>query len=128
MSKKRFIGGTDPEEAKKIEELEKELEAEVEKIDAAPVPSFEPAAEEPKEPAKPVEVPAVVDGVKMYLNVRKKPEVVANNQVGILAKGTKIMVINPNKEYSGSGESWFKIKFGKPVQEGYAMKKYIRIL
>lgn len=128
MSKKRFIGGTDPEEAKKIEELEKELTAEVEKIDAAPVPSFEPVEEPKAAPAKPVEVPAVVDGVKMNLNVRKKPEVAANNQVGILAKGTKIVVINPDKEYKGSDESWFKIKFGKPAQEGYAMKKYIRIL
>lgn len=75
-----------------------------------------------------VEKEAVIDGVDMSLNIRMAPEVKSNNQIGILRKGTKLIVMNPDKDIKGSGESWFQVKFGNPEQVGYAMKKYIRIL
>ena len=75
-----------------------------------------------------VEKEAEVYGVDMSLNIRMAPEVKANNQIGILRKGTKLIVMDPDKDIKGSGESWFKVRFGKPEQIGYAMKKYIKIL
>lgn len=76
------------------------------------------------------EVEAIVDGVDMSLNVRKEPKVEPNNQVGILGKGTKVIVMKPNEPVKSNGEFWHKIKFGdkEDKQVGYAMKKYIRIL
>lgn len=75
-----------------------------------------------------IQAPAVVDGVKRSLNVRKKPEVVPNNQIGILDKGTEVIVIDPGKKIEKNGITWVKIEFGNPAQVGYAMEKYIRIL
>lgn len=74
------------------------------------------------------EVPGVVDNVTKSLNVRKEPKVEPNNQVGILEKGTKVIVMKPKEPIEANGETWFKISFGEPKQEGYAMKKYIRVL
>lgn len=74
------------------------------------------------------EVPGVVDNVTKSLNVRKEPKVEPNNQVGILEKGTKVIVMKPKEPIEANGETWLKIRFGVPEQEGYAMKKYIRVL
>ena len=50
------------------------------------------------------EVEAIVDGVDMSLNVRKEPKVEPNNQVGILGKGTKVIVMKPNEPVKSNGE------------------------
>lgn len=89
---------------------------------------------EAKKEKKEVEAEAVIVGVNMSLNIRKEPKVRANNQIAILGKGTKVIVMSPDKEYKGDGESWLKIKLKKDADDkdqdnvGYAMKKYIRIL
>lgn len=84
-----------------------------------------------------VEVEAIVDGVDMSLNIRMKPEVTPNNQIAILGKGTKLFVLDPKKEYEGSGEKWYKVRLSKannegdkidPTKNGYAMKKYIKLI
>ncbi|SFU33196.1 hypothetical protein [Butyrivibrio sp. INlla21] len=87
-----------------------------------------------EEPKKEDEVEAVVDGVKMNLNIRSKPKIEPNNQIAILGKGTKLIVMSPNKEFKGDGEKWYKVKLSKsaddkdPTNVGYAMKKYIKLL
>ena len=87
----------------------------------------EVVTEEPKEETV-TEVEAIVDGVDMYLNVRKTPEVKDDNKITMLKKGYKIIVVDAEKPISSKGDSWFKIKFGNPPQEGYAMKKYIKVI
>ncbi len=83
--------------------------------------------EEPKVTIE--EVDAVVDGVKMNLNIRRAPKVEPNNQIAIISKGTKLIVMSPSKPVKGDGETWYKVKLKKDDSEvGYAMKKYIRIL
>lgn len=74
-------------------------------------------------------VEGVVDGVDTHLNVRSTPEVKADNVVTMLKKGTKVKVIDPKKEITGSGEKWHKIRVFnvEPNITGYAMKKYIRV-
>lgn len=76
------------------------------------------------------EVDGVVDGVACHLNVRLTPEVKADNVLTYIKKGTKVRVVDPKKEISGSGEKWHKIIITnvEPHIHGYAMKKYIRIL
>ena len=81
-----------------------------------------------KEAAK--EVEAIVDGVEMALNIRKEPEVKPNNQIAVLKKGTKIIVVDPEKPVKSKGDEWYRIKIvdkDKPTS-GYAMKKYIKII
>lgn len=78
-----------------------------------------------------IEADAVVDGVKMNLNIRSNPKVEPNNQIAILGKGTKLIVMSPDKPVKSDGEIWYKVRLknGKDDQTvGYAMKKYIRIL
>jgi hypothetical protein len=79
------------------------------------------------------EVEAIVDGVQMALNIRKDPEIKSNNQIAILGKGTKIIVVDPDKTVKNKDGEWFKIRlFNKdkdePDANGYAMKKYIKII
>lgn len=78
-----------------------------------------------------IEADAVVDGVKMNLNIRSNPKVEPNNQIAILGKGTKLIVMNPDKPVKGDGETWYKVRLKNSKDDqtiGYAMKKYIRIL
>jgi len=78
-----------------------------------------------------IEADAVVDGVKMNLNIRSKPKIEPNNQIAILGKGTKLIVMNPDKPVKGDGETWYKVRLKNSKDDqaiGYAMKKYIRIL
>lgn len=108
------------------EEVGKEL------IEEAPVvnePIEEPIAEEVVE-EKEVTVDGVVDGVDMSLNIRKEAEVKPNNQIGILGKGAKLIIVDPEKPVKNNGEEWYKVrlKAGDGYQDGYAMKKFIRIL
>ena len=75
---------------------------------------------------EPAEVEAIVSGVETALNIRKEPEVKANNQIGIVGKGTKIIVVDPEKPIKKGGEEWYKVRLnGEP---GYAMKKYIKVI
>lgn len=79
-------------------------------------------------------VEAEVDGVRSMLNIRMKPEVKDNNQIAMLGKGTRLFVVNPKEEHEGSGEKWYKVRLSKeadkndPANNGYAMKKYIKLL
>lgn len=78
-----------------------------------------------------LEVDAVVDGVKMNLNIRSNPKVEPNNQIAILGKGTKLIVMSPDKPINKNGEIWYKVRLKNSKDDqtvGYAMKKYIRIL
>lgn len=77
----------------------------------------------PVEPEEIETVEGIVDGVDTALNIRRKPEVKANNQIGIVGKGTKIIIVDPKKPVKNNGEEWYKVLLnGEP---GYAMKKYI---
>ena len=79
------------------------------------------------------EVFGIVDGVAMALNIRKDPEVKPNNQIAILGKGTKIIVIDAKKPIKNKDGEWYKIRVidkdpKDPASNGYAMKKYITII
>lgn len=87
--------------------------------------------EEPIAPAVEEEklVDAIVDGVDVALNIRKNPEVKPNNQIAILGKGVKIVVVDPEKPIKNKDGEWFKIRIkDNEPNEGYAMKKYIKII
>lgn len=118
----------------KTDAVEKEIAEEIKEEVAAEDTVKEEKPAETKKEEKEIEVEAVIDGVNMSLNIRKEPKIKANNQIAILGKGTKVIVMSPDKEYKGDGESWLKIKLKKGVNDkdqdnvGYAMKKYIRIL
>lgn len=81
----------------------------------------EPIVEEVKEENVKTEEPktGVVAGCKK-LNVRKTPNVNANNIVGVIAEGTEVS-INASKS---TGE-WYSIKAANGVK-GFCMKKFIR--
>ena len=100
--------------------------------------SIEAVKEEPvkeevvEEPAETV-VDAVIDGVDVALNIRKEPEIKANNQIAILRKGVKIKVVDPDKTVKNKAGEWYKIRIvdadpKDPESNGYAMKKYIKII
>ncbi len=84
----------------------------------------EPVVEEPK-----VEEPEIVDaevyGVDSMLNIRSTPEVKDDNVITLVKKGTKIKVVDPKK---AEKDSWYKIIVTDMKMEGYAMKKYIKII
>lgn len=91
------------------------------------------AKEEPVVEETEILADAIVDGVEMSLNIRKDPKVVANNQIAILHKGTKIIVVNPGKPILKDGIEWFKVRLldhdpEDPTGNGYAMKKYIKVI
>lgn len=83
-----------------------------------------------------VEAPAVIDGDDgMTLNIRRKPEIAPNNQIAILGKGTKIIVVNPDEVMTDKdGNQWYKVRTkvdadkDDPIYNGYAMKKYIKLI
>lgn len=88
---------------------------------------------EEKTEETPVEVFGIVDGVEMALNIRKDPEIKQNNQIAILGKGTKIIVVDANKTIKNKDGEWYKIRIvdkdpKDPTGNGYAMKKYIKII
>lgn len=105
----------------------REVPKTVEPIKEEVVAPVEEVIEEPKEEVT-KEVDAIVDGVDMYLNIRNKPEVKEETKIGMVKKGYKIVVVDPEKPIKGKDEVWVKVKFGNPPQEGYAMKKYIRVI
>lgn len=79
---------------------------------------------------------AVIDGAE-YLNIRKEPEVKPNNQIAILGKGTKIIIVDPKKTEKNKDGEWYKIRIvdkeslepeKDPTKNGFAMKKYIKII
>lgn len=82
---------------------------------------------------EPEEVFGIVDGVEMALNIRKDPEVKQSNQIAILKKGTKIIVVDAKKPIKNKDGEWYKIRIVNkdpkdPTGNGYAMKKYIKII
>lgn len=78
-------------------------------------------------------VDAIIDGA-VCINIRRDPEVKPNNQIAILAKGTKIIVVDPKKTVSNKDGEWFKVRLrkdAKPNDEdnnGFAMKKFIKVI
>ena len=106
----------------------------------APIPSdlekeiIETTEELTKESEETVEeVEAIIDGVDMALNIRKNPEKKPNNQIAILGKGTKIIVVDPKKPVQNKDGEWFKVRLldhdkKDPDGNGYAMKKYIKVI
>ena len=75
---------------------------------------------------------AVIDGAEC-VNIRREPEVIPNNQIAILGKGTKIVVVDPKKTEKNKDGEWYKIRIvgpdpKDPVNNGYAMKQYIKIV
>lgn len=95
--------------------------------------TIDKVAEEVKTEEAPVEVFGIVDGVEMALNIRKDPEIKPNNQIAILGKGTKIVVIDANKTVKNEDGEWYRIRIvdkdpKDPTGNGYAMKKYIKII
>lgn len=75
-----------------------------------------------------VEEPEIIDGevygVNSSLNIRSAPEVKEGNVVMVLKKGTKLKVVDPKKAKG----SWYRIIVTDPKAEGYAMKKFIKIV
>lgn len=114
MGKKHFIEFPQEDKPKEVKE-------------EAPVESglVEPVIEESE---------GIIDGVQMSLNIRSNPEVKPNNQIAILGKGTKIVVLDAKHPIMKDGEEWYKVRLKKdadpkdPVNNGYAMKKYIKVL
>ena len=95
------------------------------KKDNAPV--MEPLTEEPTyQVEEPEQIEGIVDGVDTALNIRKNPEVKSNNQIGVLGKGTKIIIVDPKKPVKNDGEEWYKVILNNTP--GYAMKKYIKVI
>lgn len=95
--------------------------------------TIDKVAEEVKTEEAPVEVFGIVDGVEMALNIRKDPEIKPNNQIAILGKGTKIVVVDANKTVKNEDGEWYRIRIvdkdpKDPTSNGYAMKKYIKII
>jgi hypothetical protein len=78
------------------------------------------------------EAEAIIDGVDTALNIRKEPEMRANNQIAILSKGTKIIIVDPKKPVNNKDGEWYKVRIKKdskaPEDNGYALKKYIKII
>lgn len=76
------------------------------------------------------EVEAIVDGVEMGLNIRKDPEVKKFNKIAVLGKGTKVIVVDPEKPIKNKDGEWYKIRIvDKDKKEnGFAMKKFIKII
>ena len=86
-------------------------------------PKVEETVEEIKEEPEVETAEGYVNGVETALNIRRKPEVAANNQIGIVGKGSKIIIVDPKKPVKNKGEEWYKVLLnGEP---GFAMKKYI---
>lgn len=69
-------------------------------------------------------VDAEVYGVDSMLNIRSTPQVKDGNILIQLTKGTKLKVVDPKKAKG----AWYKIIVTDPKTEGYAMKKYIKII
>lgn len=85
--------------------------------------------EEPKEveaPKEPEIVEAEVSGVTDLLNVRSTPEKKDGNIVTQIKNGVKIQVVDPKK----AKNDWYKIIVTDKEKktDGFAMKKYIRII
>lgn len=88
-------------------------------------PNPKPSTPQPKvETEEPEAVEAVVDGVDNLLNIRSAPKVEEGNIVVQIKKETKLKVVDPKK---AKGE-WYRIIVTDRKTEGYAMKKYIKII
>lgn len=88
-------------------------------------PNPKPVVPQPKvETEEPEVVEAVVDGVDNLLNIRSAPKVEEGNIVAQIKKETKLKVVDPKK---AKGE-WYRIIVTDRKTEGYAMKKYIKII
>ena len=110
--------------------------------DYAKKPSVEPevvkedipeVVEVVEEAPKDILVNAIIDGVDTCLNIRKDPEVNVNNQIAILGKGTKLQVVNPDDVVTNEFGEWYKVRLNggddeDPTKNGYAMKKFIKII
>lgn len=92
-----------------------------------------PITESKPEEVKEELVEAIIDGADC-VNIRREPEVIPNNQIAILGRGTKIVVVDPKKTEKNKDGEWYKIRIvdkadsKDPDNNGFAMKKYIKIV
>lgn len=109
----------------KVTEPITEMKEDISQVEETPV-TEEVKEEIPVEvKIEPEIVDAVVDGVNNMLNVRSTPRVEEDNVVTTIKNGTKIKVVDPKK----ATREWFKIIItDKDKTEGFAMKKYIKII
>ena len=94
-------------------------------------PTVSPKVEQPKI-EEDIFADAVVDGVEMSLNIRKDPEI-KDNKIAVLKKGTKLIVVNPDKPIKNKFGEWLKVRLldkdeKDSTANGYAMKKYIKVI
>lgn len=128
MAKSKKFKGILPTPEVTPEAVEESFVEEVSKVEEQ-LPVEEPKQEEKVEEPVEDEVVAVVDGVKMNLNIRSNPKVEPNNQIAVIGKGTKLIVMSPNKPIKKNGETWYKVRLKKDDPTiGYAMKKYIKLI
>ena len=94
------------------------------------------ASKKPKVEVKEELADAIVDGAEC-LNIRKEPEVKPNNQIAILGRGTRVVVVDPKKTEKNKDGEWYRIRIvdkesldseKDPTKNGFAMKKYIKII
>ena len=101
-------------------------------------PVKQPQAPKKEEPVIVEEKEELANGIvdcDTYLNIRREPEVKPNNQIAILGKGTKIIVVDPKKEIKNKDGEWLKIRIvdkekdpKDPDNNGFAMKKFIKFI
>ena len=96
------------------------------------IPEIIETTEVVEEAPKDIIADAVIYRVDTSLNIRKDPEVNANNQIAILGKGTKLQVVNPDNIITNEFGEWYKVRLDgddkDPTKNGYAMKKFIKIV
>lgn len=71
---------------------------------------------------------AEVIDIEKFLNVRSTPKVERGNIIGMLTNGTKIIVVDKKPVTDQEKNEWYKIKVLDPELDGYAMKKFIKVI
>ena len=123
MSKNKYRDTFVNKEVPKVEETP--AEEIVETADEVEETVSEDTVEPEVKVEEPETVEGIIEGVKTALNIRRKPEVEPNNQIGIVGKGAKIIVVDPKHPVESNGEVWYKVLLNK--EPGFAMKKYIQV-
>ena len=110
---------------------EKNFVAPVEKLtknvdDKTPAAGEQHKEVAPKEPIvnkeEPKEYDGIVEGVEMYLNIRENPDLSASI-ITMIKNGAKLKVVDKNE-----GSDFYKVKSENPAFNGYAMKKYVKLV
>lgn len=115
------MGKKDRNFVARAEEYTKKVD---EKTPAAGVQHKEVAPSEPvvNKIEEPKEYDGIVEGVEMYLNIRENPNLSATI-ITMIKNGTQLKVVDKNE-----GSEFYKVKSKEPAFEGYAMKKYVKLV